>query len=113
MANRRSKVVNAISHPAIMPGLSILADTVTMANTEVLTITFPAKSILAVVAQSFLDVDAEKVVATAVVSNNVGTVTLTKTSANTDKVSYIIFYTIVETITANDLSGNTSETPVT
>lgn len=113
MANRRSKVIDAISHPAIMPGLTMIADTVTMANAEVLTITFPAKTIIAVVASSFADTDAEKVVITSAVSNNVGTVTLTKTSAATDKVSYIILATITETIAALDLSGSTSQTPTT
>lgn len=110
MANRRSKVIDGLVNPAVMPAFNTLADTVTLTDTKVLTITFPAKTIIAVVASAFADTDAAKVVSAASVSNNIGTVTFTKTGTN--KFSYIIMYTPTETIAANTLTGDTSEVPV-
>jgi len=113
MANRRNKVVDAVVNPAIMNGLSIIADISTITATKALTLTFPAKTINAVVVSSTADTDAEKVVWTASVSNDVGTVTLTATSAGaTNKCSYIIIFTPTETIAADAVTIDTSYTPV-
>lgn len=113
MANRRSKVMSEPVHPAILPGLDMYADTVTLTKTKVLTVTFPAKSIIAVVASSTADTDAEKIVWASSVSGDVGTVTFTATSAGTtNKFSYIILATQTESIDANTLTTDTSETPV-
>lgn len=114
MANRRSKVMDGPISPAIMPGFVMIADTVTLSATKVLTITFPAYSVIAVVASSTADTDAEKIAWTSAVSSNVGTVTFTATSAGaSNKFSYIILATVTETIAANTLTDDTSETPIT
>lgn len=114
MANRRNKILDAPVNPAIMPGLGFLADTVTLAATKVLTVTFPAKTILAVLASSTADTDAEKIVWASSVSGNTGTVTFTATSAGaSNKFSYLIVYSVTETIAmAPSLSDDTSYTPV-
>ena len=112
MADRRSKVVNGIVNPAVMGGLQIIADTVTLTNTKVLTLTFPAKTVIAVVATSVEgNTDASVPVWAASVSSDVATVTFTKTG--TGKFSYIILSTVVETIAASTVTDDTSETPVT
>jgi len=110
MANRRSKVIDAVVNPAIMGGLSMLADTVTLTHTKILTLTFAAKTVNAVVTSTAADTDAAKVVWVSSVSNDVATVTFTKTGTN--KFSYIVIFTPTETIDANTLTANTSETPV-
>lgn len=114
MADRRSKIMDAPVNPAVMPGLIVIADIVTLTATKVLTITFPAFTIISVVASSTADTDAEKIVWTAAVSSNVGTVTFTATSAgSTNKFSYIIFATVTETINANAVTVDSTETPIT
>lgn len=113
MANRRSKVLAEPVGPSFIPGFAVYADTVTLTATKVLTVTFPAKTIIAVVASSSADTDAEKIVWAASVSSNVGTVTFTATSAGASNVfSYIILASVTETVAANTLTDDTSETPV-
>lgn len=113
MANRRSKVIAEPVGPSFLPGLAVYADTVTLSATKVLTVSFPAKSIIAVIASPSADVDTEKVAWTSAVSNNTGTVTFTATSAGaSNKFSYIILASVTETIPANTLTVDTSETPV-
>jgi len=99
-------------NPAIMPGLILLADTITLTGTKVLTIPFPAKTVIAVLTSSSADTDAEKVVWAASVSNDVATVTFTATSAGTNKFSYIIFATVTETIAAHVSTIDLTITPV-
>ena len=112
--NRRSKVMDAPVNPAIMPGFVMLADTVTLTATKALTVSFPAKSIISVVASSTADTDAEKIVWTSAVSGNVGTVTFTATSAGaSNKFGYIILATVTETIAANAVTDDLTENPVT
>src|SRR4030065_2455681 len=111
MANRRSKVVDGLVNPAVLPGLQIIADTVTLTATKVLSVVFPAKTVVAVIAASTADTDAEKIVWTAAVSSGVATVTFTATSAGaTNKFSYIILATPTETIDANAITDDTTET---
>ena len=110
MANRRSKVMDALVNPAALPAFSMIADTVTLTDTKVLTITFPAKTVVSVVASTAADTDAAKVVWASSISNNLATVTFTKTGTN--KFSYIIIYSPTETIDANTLTVDSSETPV-
>jgi hypothetical protein len=114
MATRRNKIMDAPINPAIMPGLIFLADTVDLTATKVLTVTFPAKTVLAVLASSTADTDAEKIVWAASVTNNVATVTFTATSAGASNVfSYLIVASVTETITvANSIVDDTSYTPV-
>ena len=114
MANRRNIVLDAPVNPAIMPGLVIMADTVTLTATKVLTMAFPAKTLVAVIAASTADTDAEKIVWAGSVSSNVATVTFTATSAGaTNKFSYIILSTMTETIAASAITDDTTITPVT
>ena len=112
MANRRSKVMDAPVNPAIMPGFIMVADTVTLTATEVLTVTFPAKTVIAVLTSSTADTDAEKIVWASSVTNNIASVTFTATSAGaSNKFSYLILATVTEVIAANT-TGTTTETPV-
>lgn len=114
MANRRSKLINSIVNPAVMPGFAMYADTVTLTATKALTVTFPAKTVIAVVASSTADTDAEKIVWSASVTNDTATVVFTATSAGaSNKFSYIILATVIETIAANTLTDDTTETPTT
>ena len=110
MADRRSKVMNKQVGPWALPGMVFLADTVTLTNTKVLTLTFPAKTVIAVLTSTAADTDAALVVWAASVSDDVATVTFTKTGTNI--FSYLIIATEVETIAANTLTADTSETPV-
>jgi hypothetical protein len=99
--------------PSFLPGMDVYADTVTLTATKVLTVTFPAKSIVAVLASSTADTDAELIAWASSVSGNVGTVTFTATSAGaSNKFSYLIIATQTETIAANTLTDDTTETPV-
>jgi hypothetical protein len=100
-------------NPAIMPGFKMIADTVVLTATKVLTISFPAKSIIAVVASSTADTDAEKIVWTSAVSGNVGTVTFTATSAGaSNKFGYIILATVTEVLGTDTLADDISQNPV-
>lgn len=113
MANRRVKIVDGLVNPAVMSGLHLLADTVTITATgKYVELTFPCKSIIAVTTSSFLDTDAEKVVTTASVTNDVATVRFTKTTASSDTFSYIILYTLTETLTSLSSAADYSVTPV-
>jgi len=113
MANRRCKVMDVPVNPAIMPGLIMLADTVTLAATKILTLTFPAKTVVAVLAAGSPDTDGEKIVWTSSVTANVATVTFTATSAGAGvKFGYIILATVTDTIAANDVTVDTTQTPV-
>jgi hypothetical protein len=113
MANRRSKVIAEPVGPSFLPGLALYADTATLPTTKVLTISFPAKTVIAVVASSSADTDAEKIAWTSSVTGNVGTVTFTATTAGaSNKFSYIILASVTETVAANTLADSASETPV-
>jgi hypothetical protein len=62
MANRRNLIMDAPVNPAIMSGLKIIADTATVTATDKdIVLTFPAKTVLAVITSSSADTDAEKV----------------------------------------------------
>jgi len=110
MADRRSKVINKQVGPWALPGMVFLADTVTLTDTKVLTLTFPAKTVNAVITSVAADTDATKVVWASSVASDVATVTFTKTG--TGKFSYFIIATEVETIDANTITVDTTETPV-
>lgn len=113
MANRRSNVIAEPVGPSFLPGMDVYTDTVTLTDAKVLTITFPAKTIVSVIKSVFGDVaTTESVAAAASVTGNVGTVTFTATSASAVKFSYIIVASQTETIAANTLTVDTSETPV-
>ena len=112
MGDRRSKVMDIPINPAIMPGLIMVADTITGIKTESHTVVFPAKSIIAVVVSQQADTDAEKVAYSFSVSNNVATITFPPTSAGTATAfSYIILATLTETITAGTASSGEVITP--
>ena len=113
MANRRCKVMDVPVGPAFMPGLIMLADTVTAVKTESHTVVFPAKSIIAVVVSQQADTDAELVAYSFSVTANVATVTFTPTSAGTAAAfSYIILATVTETIPAKAPTSGEVITPV-
>ncbi len=113
MADRRSKVVDAVVNPAMLPALTMIADTVTLTATKVLSVVFPAKTVVAVLASSDADTDAELIAWASSVSNNIATVTFTATSAGaSNKFSYLILATPTETIAAHVVTDDTSETPV-
>jgi hypothetical protein len=113
MANRRCEIMAEPVGPSFLPGMDLYADTVTLTKTKTLTLTFPAKTIVAVLAASTADTDAEKIVWASSVSGNVGTVTFTATSAgSTNKFSYIVIASQTETIAANTLTDDTTQTPV-
>lgn len=112
MATRRSKVIDEVVNPAIMSNLVVLADTVTLTATKVLTVSFPAKTVIAVIASPTAGVDTEKIVWASSVTNDTATVTFTATSAgSSNKFSYIIIASTSETIAANTLTDSTTETP--
>lgn len=114
MAERRSKLIAEPVGPSFMPGFALYANIVDLLATKVLTITFPAKAILAVITSSTADTDAEKIVWAASVTGDVGTVTFTATSAGTSNVfSYIILASVTETLATDTLADSASETPVT
>ena len=113
MGDRRSKVMDVPVNPAIMPGLIMVADTITGIKTESHTVVFPAKTIIAVVCSTKADTDAEKLTTSWSVSNNVATVTFTPTSAGTaGAFSYIILASVTETIAAGTASSGEVLTPV-
>ncbi len=114
MADRRNKIVDAIVNPAVMGGIIIIADTVTGIKTESHTVVFPAKTIIAVVASTKADTDAEKLVTAWSVTDDTATVTFTPSSAGTaGAFSYIIFATETETIPAKAATSGEVITPVT
>lgn len=113
MAKRRSKVIAEPLGPNFLPGMAIYADTLTLTATKALTVKFPAKSIVAVIASPSAGVDTEKIVWTSAVSGNVGTVTFTATSAGaSNKFSYLIIATVTENIAANVATDDVTEEPV-
>jgi hypothetical protein len=113
MATRRCKIMDAPVNPAIMPGLIILADTVTGVKTESHSVVFPAKTIIAVLTSTKADTDAEKVVSAWSVTSNVATVTFTPASAGTAAAfSYIILATVTEEIAAKSATSAEVITPV-
>lgn len=112
MANRRSKVVDGIVNPAVLGGFTIIADTVTLTATKALTVSFPAKTVVAVLASSTADTDAEKIVWSSSITAGVASVVFTATSAGaSNKFSYLIIATPTETIADNTLTDDTTETP--
>ena len=109
MATKRRSIVK--DNALWFPGMSIIADSITLDNAAVLSVTFPAKTVLAVIAQSHLDTDATKVVTAWTITNGVATVTFTK--ATTGAFSYIILYTITETQTSPlTVTTSTTHTPI-
>lgn len=111
--NRRNLIMDAPVNPAIMPGLKVIADTITAVKTESFTVVFPAKTIFAVVCSSKADTDAEKVVWSASVTSNIATVTFTPSSAGTaGAFSFIIIASVTETVAAKSTSSGEVLTPV-
>lgn len=101
--------------PSFLPGLAMYADTVTLSDTKVLTLTFPAKTVIAVLVtnSSGNEITAESIAWAASVSGNTATVTFTcAKSGSTIKFSYLVLASVTETIAANTLTADTSETPV-
>lgn len=97
MADRRMKIMDVPVNPAMMPGLVLLADSITGDDGAVITITFPAKHIFAVLATT----TGTSVASAHSVSSGVGTITLTLTGNGT--VDFIALASITETIGALDI----------
>jgi hypothetical protein len=111
--DRRNKVLDTPVHPAIFPGLIMIADTITAIKTESFTVVFPAKTILAVVCSSKADTDAEKVVWDASITGDLATVTFTPTSAGTaGAFSFIIIASVTETVAAKSTSSGEVLNPI-
>jgi len=106
MADRRNKIMDAPVNPAIMPGLILLADDVTLTDTKTLTITFPAKWIWTVLAQT----TGTSVTKTYSVTNEVATVTLL--ANGTGLISYLIIASVTEVGAVNTLTVDTTHTPI-
>jgi uncharacterized membrane protein len=104
MANRRNLIMDAPVHPAFLPGLFFIADEMTVDNASVVTVTFPAKGIWLVFAQT----TGTSVAKTKDVTNNVGTVTFTATGNGT--LSYLILASATETIAALDIGTDATYT---
>ena len=97
MANRRNLIMDAPVHPAFLPGMFLIADEITADSAAVITVTFPAKGIWLVFAQT----TGTSVAKTKDVTSNVGTVTFTLTGDGT--VSFLIIASVTETIAALDI----------
>ena len=106
MANRRNLIVDAPVNPAIMPGLFVIADDVTLTDTKTLTITFPAKWIWTVIAQT----TGTSVTKTYSVTNSVATVTLL--ANGTGIISYLIIASVTETGATNTITTDTTHVPI-
>ena len=137
MTNRRSKIIDALVHPAVLPGLTFVSDTVTLTDSKVLTVSFSAKTVNAVLCSpvtvvsgasatvddegggtggtAAVSITTENITWASSVSGNTATVTFTCTAAtsSTLKFSYLIVATPTETIAANAITANTTETPIT
>lgn len=96
-------------NPAIMPGLLLIADDITVDDAAVVTITFPAKTIWCVMVQT----TGTSVAKTRSISSDVGTVTLTATGDGT--ITYIIFASVTETVADLDIGADSTKaiTPIT
>lgn len=113
MADRRSMVMEGPVNPGVMPAFRMIADTVTLTATKALTVSFPAKTVVAVLTSSTADTDAELITWSSSVTNDLASVVFTATSAGaSNKFSYLIIATMSETIAANTLTDDTTETPV-
>ena len=110
MAERRSKIINKQVGPWAMPGTVFIADSALLSDGKTLTVKFPAKSIIAVIASSYDDTDAKKVVSSSSIDDEVGTVTFTKTGNGA--FSYLIIATEVEDVATQTITTNTTQTPV-
>jgi hypothetical protein len=104
MAVRRNIIMDAPVNPAIMGGLIFMADTCTASTGNTLSVSFPAKTVLAVITSSAADTDAEKVTWSSSITNNIATVIFTVTSAGTNRFSYIIVATATEVVDANTIT---------
>lgn len=112
MANRRNLIFDTVVNPGVMPGMLVIADDVTVDDGAVVTITFPAKSIWSVFAQTTGTsvTKAKSVSGSGAIST--GTVTLTATGGGT--ISYIIFASVTETVADLDIGTDAtySITPI-
>jgi len=99
--------MDAPVNPAILPGLIMLADDITLTDTKTLTITFPAKWIWTVIAQT----TATSVTKTWSVTNDVATVTLL--AGGTGVISYLIIASVTEVGTDNTSTVDVTHTPIT
>ncbi len=108
MANRQNKVIEGLVNPAVIGGFTLIADDITVDNTAVVTITFPAYTIFTVMVQT----TGTSVAKTKSVSGGIGTVTLTATGDGT--ISYIIVASKNTTVADLDIGTDAtySITPV-
>lgn len=95
MAETRSLIMDAPVNPAIMPGLIMISRSIAITNEAVLTVTFPAKTIIAVV-QNYTGTS---MAVTRTIASDMATVTFTPTGNGT--LDFIILASVTETITTN------------
>ena len=105
MANRRNKMRDGVLN---FPGSSVIADSVTLTGAAVLTLVFPAKTVMAIITSIW---DTGTVATACTITNKVATITFTKTTTGT--FSYVIYYSISETQTSPiTITTSTTQTPV-
>ena len=93
----RSLIMDAPVNPAIMPGLMVIAHSTAISNAAVLTVSFPAKTVLTVL----YNYTGTSVAVTRTIANNIATVTFTPTGDGT--LDYLIVGSVTEVITSSAL----------
>ena len=113
--NRRSKIINAMNHPAVFPGYSVIADIVTMSKNSSFTVTFPAKSLISISALPLTGSNLAYLTTTAALTNGEATIVFALSNAaeapSTETVSYRIEYSITNERTSNAPVNGTIEIP--
>ena len=108
MAEHRTKVMDAPVNPAFLPGLIIIAGSVTLDNTKTATITFPAYGVWTAIGT----MGAVAVAVTKSVTSNIGTVVFTAAADGT--LEYIIIGSVTETYIVPDAgTDDIAITPIT
>jgi len=95
MVQTRSLIMDAPVNPAILSGLTMISRSVAISNAAVLTVTFPAKTIISVVN----NYSGTSMAVTRSITNDMATVTFTPTGDGT--LDYIILASVTEIITTN------------
>lgn len=108
MANHRTKVMDAPVNPAMLPGLIIVAGSVTLDDTKTATITFPAKGVWTAIGT----MGAAAVAVSKSVTSNLASVVFTAAANGT--LEYIIIASVTETYTVPDAgTSDIAITPIT
>lgn len=101
--NDRSKVIDAIVNPSILPGFTLVSGTVAVTNANVVTVAFPARGIFFAISITGTTVAAGVVTVTA------GTASVAFTAGATGNMNYLIIGSTTETYTPGS-TGNANVT---